>query len=173
VFAGKLAGGIAWLTLAAEEAPELIATAPVPTASVSRAKVEAALTASVLLFGLPVLLMALRDPAAAVWTGLGCTFATVAATLLALAEPSRIRRRDFGDRFRNSGVFALAELVVTLSLAGSVWFAVVGSWMGALVAALVAAGLLAAFLIGLSPRDPAPRRMAPPAGADPAPNPSL
>ena len=170
VFAGKLAGGIAWLTLAAEEAPELIATAPVPAGSVSRAKVEAALTASVLLFGLPVLLMALRDPAAAVWTGLGCAFATVAATLLALAEPSRIRRRDFGDRFRNSGVFALAELVVTLSLAGATWLAVVGSWIGALAAAMLAAGLLAAFLIGLSPRDPAPRKTPLPGRVDPAPN---
>ena len=41
--AGQLAGGLAWLTISGEDAPDLVATAPVPTRFVLRAKVEAVL----------------------------------------------------------------------------------------------------------------------------------
>ena len=131
VFAGKLAGGLAWLTLAAEEAPELIATAPVAAARVARAKVEAALIAMAALFGLPLLLLAVQDPAVAAATALGCVAATGSATLLAMAEPRRNARRDFGDRFRNSAGFAVAELAVTLGWAAVAWCAVQGQLLAA------------------------------------------
>jgi ABC-2 type transport system permease protein len=39
--AGQLAGGLAWLTISGEDAPDLVATAPVPSRFVLRAKVEA------------------------------------------------------------------------------------------------------------------------------------
>lgn len=131
VFAGKLAGGLAWLTLAAEEAPELIATAPVAAASIARAKIEAALIAMAVLFTAPLLLLVLRDPGVAAATAFGCVAATGSATLLAMAEPRRNARRDFGDRFRNSAGFAVAELAVTMGWAAVAWCAVQGQAMAA------------------------------------------
>ena len=41
--AGQLAGGLAWLTISGEDAPDLVATAPVPPRVVLRAKIEAVL----------------------------------------------------------------------------------------------------------------------------------
>ncbi|MEO1544413.1 MAG: permease, partial [Pseudomonadota bacterium] len=40
---GQLAGGLAWLTISGEDAPDLVATAPVPTHALLRAKVKAVL----------------------------------------------------------------------------------------------------------------------------------
>ncbi len=40
---GQLAGGLAWLTISGEDAPDLVATAPVPPRFILRAKVEAVL----------------------------------------------------------------------------------------------------------------------------------
>src|SRR5882672_5815609 len=41
--AGQLAGGLAWLTISGEDAADLVATAPLPPARVTRAKVEVVL----------------------------------------------------------------------------------------------------------------------------------
>ena len=41
--AGQLAGGLAWLTISGEDAPDLVATAPVPARFILRAKIEAVL----------------------------------------------------------------------------------------------------------------------------------
>ena len=41
--AGQLAGGLAWLTISGEDAPDLVATAPLPPSRVTRAKVEVVL----------------------------------------------------------------------------------------------------------------------------------
>jgi hypothetical protein len=39
--AGQLAGGLAWLSISGEDAPDLVATAPIPQRYVLRAKIEA------------------------------------------------------------------------------------------------------------------------------------
>src|SRR5438067_3001208 len=43
--AGQLAGGLAWLTISGEDAPDLVATAPLPTRAIVSAKIEAVLGA--------------------------------------------------------------------------------------------------------------------------------
>src|SRR5258705_13050330 len=49
--AGQLAGGLAWLAISGEDAPDLIATAPVPAARVWRAKAEAVAGGMAIVFG--------------------------------------------------------------------------------------------------------------------------
>jgi ABC-2 type transport system permease protein len=169
VFAGKLAGGISWLTLAGEEAPEQVLTAPVPAGLVRRAKLEAALTACGVLFALPLALLAWRSLEIAGWAALGCIAATLAATLLALAEPKDGRRRSLQDRFRTSVPFVLAELLVTMALAAAVWMAVSHWAWPALLAAVSAAGVLGAFVALMRP---ASRGRAPTADPHPAPLPA-
>ena len=44
--AGQLAGGLAWLAISGEDAPELVATAPVSAAQILRAKIEAVMGVS-------------------------------------------------------------------------------------------------------------------------------
>src|SRR5258708_19005911 len=48
--AGQLAGGLAWLAISGEDAPDLMATAPIEPAQVVRAKIEAVMGAIALVF---------------------------------------------------------------------------------------------------------------------------
>ena len=48
--AGQLAGGLAWLAISGEDAPELVATAPVPARRIVRAKIEAVMSGVALVF---------------------------------------------------------------------------------------------------------------------------
>src|SRR5271168_2817207 len=48
--AGQLAGGLAWLAISGEDAPDLIATAPLTSAQVVRAKIEAVIGCIALVF---------------------------------------------------------------------------------------------------------------------------
>src|SRR5262249_47971339 len=48
--AGQLAGGLAWLTISGEDAPELVATAPLPPPRVVRAKIEVVLMVICIIF---------------------------------------------------------------------------------------------------------------------------
>ena len=48
--AGQLAGGLAWLAISGEDAPDLVATAPIPSSSIVRAKVEAVLGCIAIVF---------------------------------------------------------------------------------------------------------------------------
>ncbi|MFO1151427.1 MAG: hypothetical protein U1E62_23885 [Alsobacter sp.] len=151
IFAGKLSGGISWLTLAAEEAPELVNTAPVPAAAVRRAKLEAALIAAAALFVVPLLVVAWRSLEAAAWTTAGCIAATLAATILALSEPTAGQRRTLNERFRNSVPFVVAELLVTTTLAVTTWLAVEHRFQGAVFTGLCSVTVLFAFVILMKP----------------------
>ena len=157
VFAGKLAGGIAWLTLAAEEAPELVGTAPVTAGRVRRAKLEAALAASGFLFSLPLGLLAWHSLEAAFYAFLGCAAATITATLLALSEPTAGRRRSFHDRFRNSISFVMAELLATLGLSGAVWLAVIHESLAAGMVAAASVFVVMIFVAVMRPVETKPK----------------
>ena len=48
--AGQLAGGLAWLSISGEDAPDLVATAPIPQRYVLRAKIEAVIAIIAVIF---------------------------------------------------------------------------------------------------------------------------
>ena len=60
--AGQLAGGLAWLTISGEDAPDLVATAPVQRALVLRAKIEAVLAIIAIVFAPLVAVIAVASP---------------------------------------------------------------------------------------------------------------
>ena len=60
VAAGQLGGGLAWLAVSGEDAPELIASAPVSAARVLRAKTEAVLGGIAMVFAPFVVVLAAR-----------------------------------------------------------------------------------------------------------------
>ena len=76
--AGQLAGGLAWLAISGEDAPDLIASAPVTTARVWRAKAEGSRRPrSGLVFGPIVILLAvIVEPILAATTSLGIAVAS-------------------------------------------------------------------------------------------------
>ena len=60
--AGQLSGGLAWLTISGEDAPDLVATAPVPAGFVLRAKIEAVLGIIAAVFAPLVAVLAIASP---------------------------------------------------------------------------------------------------------------
>ena len=69
--AGQLAGGLAWLAISGEDAPDLVATAPVPARFILRAKIEAVLGVIAIVFAPLVAVLAIASPWHALVTGRG------------------------------------------------------------------------------------------------------
>jgi ABC-2 type transport system permease protein len=125
--AGQLAGGLAWLAISGEDAPDLVATAPVPPGFVLRAKIEAVLGAVALIFAPLVLALAFASPWQATVAGGGILIAASAATAVQFwfrsqAKRSQFRRRQvssrlatFAEAFSSIG-WAAASAVATASL---------------------------------------------------------
>ena len=60
--AGQLAGGLAWLAISGEDAPDLVTTAPIPAHWIVRAKVEAVAGGVAVVFAPFVIAMAIASP---------------------------------------------------------------------------------------------------------------
>jgi ABC-2 type transport system permease protein len=131
--AGQVAASIAWITISAEDAPDLLACAPAPVSLVRRGKLAAAgLPVAVLLA--PLLLpLTVLTPWVGLMATLGCAAAVGAATLINVWWQKPAKRSDYRSRRGSSWFVTVAELVI-----------------GALIA--VATGLLAAGVVwGLVP----------------------
>ena len=67
--AGQLAGGLAWLAISGEDAPDFVATAPIPASFVVRAKMEAVTGSVGLVFAPFVIAMTFASPRDAALAG--------------------------------------------------------------------------------------------------------
>jgi ABC-2 type transport system permease protein len=130
--AGQLAGGLAWLTISGEDAADLIATAPMPPSSVTRAKIEVVLIAITVIFAPLIAALAFASPLQAAVTASGVIVATVSATAIQLwfrvqAKRSQFRRRQtssrlatFAEAFSSIGWAATAALALAVPVAAVV-----------------------------------------------------
>lgn len=150
--AAQLAGGLAWLAISAEDAPDLIATAPIPPRLALRAKIEAVVLGAAIITGPFLLLLGVVQPIlAAIGIGFGL-MAVTTSTLIQYRFRSPSRRSQFRRRQRSSQIATFAETLAAISWAGASGLAAVGSPM--LLMPLVAAILITlACLPGLRLRD--------------------
>jgi ABC-2 type transport system permease protein len=130
--AGQLAGGLGWLTISGEDAPDLVATAPLPSLRVIRAKIEVVLIAIGVLFAPLVMALVFASPMQAVVTAAGVAVAAVSATAIQLwfrvqARRSQFRRRQtssrlatFAEAFSSIGWAATAALALSIPIAALV-----------------------------------------------------
>ena len=140
--AGQLAGGLAWLTISGEDAPDLVATAPLAPSSVIRAKIEVVLIAIAAIFCPLVAALAFASPRQAAISAGAIMISAVSATAIQLwfrvqARRSQFRRRQTSSRlatiaeaFSSIGWAATAALLLALPIAG-------------LISGLITAGLVA------------------------------
>jgi len=130
--AGQLAGGLAWLTISGEDAPDLVATAPLTPSGVIRAKIEVVLIAIAVIFGPLVAALAFASAYQAAITAAAIIIGASSATAIQLwfriqARRSQFRRRQtssrlatFAEAFSSIGWAATAALLLALPLAGVV-----------------------------------------------------
>ena len=139
--AGQLAGGLAWLAISGEDAPDLVASAPVPARQVVRAKIEAVMGGVGLVFLPFVLALALLSPFHAAVSAVGIFIASASATQIQLWFRAQAKRSLFRRRQVSSRVATFAEAFSSITWAGTAALAAAGTWL-ALIAAAIAVGIL-------------------------------
>ncbi len=138
--AGQLAGGLAWLSISGEDAPDLVATAPITGRQLTWAKVEAVIGSVAAVFA--PLVVALASPVAAVVCALGVLVAAASATHIQLCFRVQAKRSQFRRRQTSSRVATFAEAFSSIGWAAAAALVAGGSWL-ALFPALIALGVLA------------------------------
>lgn len=154
VAAGQLAGGLAWLAVSGEDAPDLIASAPLSPAAVLRAKAEAVIGAMAIVFAPLLAALCVAQPRAALVALVGVVLAAGAATAIQHWFRAQARRSRFRWRQTSSRLATYAEALSSIGWAGTGALAAAGSWLALVPAGITLAILAAAWL--LRPR-PDPR----------------
>nr|WP_232793182.1 hypothetical protein [Caulobacter hibisci] len=124
--AGQVAGSLAWITLSAEESPDLLAVSPAAIRSLRRAKLAAALAPVALMLAIPLAVLTWLAPLTALWTAIGAGLAAWACGLINVWHQKPGKRADFKRRRGASWFATLAEVGVSALLAGAVGLAVAG-----------------------------------------------
>lgn len=141
--AGQLAGGLAWLAISGEDAPDLVTTAPVPASFILRAKVEAVLGAVAVVFAPLLAVLVVLSPWHALVASAGIVIATTAATAIQLWFRSQAKRSQFRRRQVSSRVATFTEAFSSIGWAATAAVASVSLVLAiapALIALLVLAG---------------------------------
>jgi ABC-2 type transport system permease protein len=139
--AGQLAGGLAWLSISGEDAPDLIASAPVAPGRALRAKIEAVIGMIALVFAPIVAVLACEALSGALVAALGILAAAAAATLIQICFRTQAKRSQFRRRQTSSRIATFAEAFSSIAWAAAAALAAAGSWF-ALGPALAALGIL-------------------------------
>jgi ABC-2 type transport system permease protein len=141
--AGQLAGGLAWLTISGEDAPDLVATAPITGRLILRAKVEAVLGIIAVAFTPLVAVLAVASLWHALITSCGIVIAAASATAIQLWFRTQAKRSQFRRRQVSSRVATFAEAFSSIGWAATAAVAAVSLWLAigpALMALLVLGG---------------------------------
>jgi ABC-2 type transport system permease protein len=141
--AGQLAGGLAWLAVSGEDAPDLVATAPLGAARILRAKTEAVMGAIAMVFAPLTIALALAAPLFAAVAAVGVLAAAVSATHIQLCFRAQAKRSHFRRRQTSSRIATFAEAFVSIGWAGAAVLAANEMWVAAVFPAVTAVGILA------------------------------
>jgi ABC-2 type transport system permease protein len=126
--AGQLAGGLAWLTISGEDAPDLVATAPVPARYILRAKIEAVLGIIAVVFAPLVAVLAFASLWHALMAAAGIVIAAGSATAIQLWFRTQAKRSQFRRRQVSSRVATFAEAFCSIGWAAAAAIAAVNLW---------------------------------------------
>jgi ABC-2 type transport system permease protein len=141
--AGQLSGGLAWLSISGEDAPDLVATAPIASRLLIAAKIEAVMGAIALVFAPLIAALCFVSVLGAAICAAGILFAAASATMIQLCFRVQARRSQFGRRQTSSRIATFAEAFSSIGWAASAALAAGGTWL-ALFPALIALGVLGA-----------------------------
>ncbi|MES1180221.1 MAG: permease, partial [Hyphomicrobium sp.] len=144
---GQLAGGLSWLTISGEDAPDLIATAPIDLKAAIRAKVEAVLMVIATVAAPFVIGMAFLSMTSAVAAAAAIAAASVSAIIIQLWFKSTARRSQFRRRQTATKLATFSEAFSSIFWAAAAGFAAASSWFALAFVALALATLWLTSLI--------------------------
>ena len=149
----QLGGALAWLAVSGEDAPELIATAPVLPRAVTRAKVEAVIAAIAAVLGPLVIGLAFLSPLDAIAAALGLFCGAVSTIQIQLWFRAQAKRSHFRRRHTSSRIATFGEALVSFSWASAAGLVAAGTWLAAI-------SVVTALVILLAVRAVSPRKAA-------------
>jgi ABC-2 type transport system permease protein len=162
VIAAQIAASLTWIAVSGEDAPELIASAPVGRSEVELAKLTSIAVPVLVILVLPLAGLCYLSPQVAGLVLLFAAGASVSTALLNLWHPMPGNRRGMLRRHSQSKLMALLEHLLAMLWAIAIVFAVIGTTWAALPIAL--AILL---LLSCSPSRPRWRRATSPQSSAP------
>jgi ABC-2 type transport system permease protein len=136
--ASTLATSLAWLTVAAEDAPDLLAGSPRSKGTILSAKLVAAALPPIVIVAIAAIGTAQRSPSNAAVVLLFGILSCVSAAILSAASPVSGKRSDFQNRNKGRGVSAIIEAFQFLLWAGAAGTASSGYWIISIVLTLLA-----------------------------------
>lgn len=145
--AGQLAGGLAWLAISGEDAPDLVATAPVSPARVLLARTEAVMGAVALVFGPLTVALAFAAPLAGLVAVSGAGLASATAIAIQFWFRSQAKRSHFRRRQISSRIATFAEALSSVGWAATGALAAAGTWLALVPAVFTAAVVGGAWMI--------------------------
>jgi ABC-2 type transport system permease protein len=140
LMAGQVAGALAWITLSAEDAPDLIAASPARALVVRRAKLAAALQPTAVLLAAPLIGLTVLSPRIGLAAAGGSAAAAVSAALVNLWLGKPAPRQAFNRRPGGSAAM-FAELAIGIGWALTTGLAALGSLWALVPAVLTLLGL--------------------------------
>jgi ABC-2 type transport system permease protein len=141
--AGQVGASLTWITVSAEESPELLQCAPASAARVRNAKLLAALAPLGLLLVIPLAIITAAAPAAGLAAAAGATAAAYSAGLINAWYPTPGKRSDFLRRRRSGSILVgLAYFFVSALIAAATGLAAVMAPWALIPAALAVVALL-------------------------------
>ncbi len=127
--AGQLAGGLAWLAVSGEDAPDLVASAPVVPKEIMTAKIEA-VTGGIALVVLPLILaLTMASPFDGIVCVAGVMIAASSATLIQLWFRTQAKRSQFRRRQTSSRLATFAEAFSSIAWAGTAFLVAAQTWL--------------------------------------------
>jgi ABC-2 type transport system permease protein len=141
---GQLAGGLSWLVVSGEDAPDLVASAPIPARAIILAKIEFVLGGVAVVVAPLLVALALAAPAFAAVAALGIAISASSGTLIQFWFRDPSRRHGMRRRQMPSRLATVAEALSAILWAGTAALVAAGSWFAtvtAIVALLALAGI--------------------------------
>lgn len=143
LMAGQLSSSFTWITVSAEDSPELLVAAPTAMSVITRAKLWAGLIPTAGLVTLPILAVAFWSP----WTGLvasvGAFASAWASGILNIWYQKPGRRADFRRRGNVHWLLVIPILLIGGLIGGATFLAAAGMLWAIVPAVLAAVGMLA------------------------------
>ena len=140
---GQLAGALAWLAISGEDAPDLVATAPLRAGAVTRAKVEAVIGAIAMVLGPLIAIVAYLSPRHGLAALIGVLLAAASTVRIQMWFRAQAKRNHFRRRHTSSRIATFAEALVSFSWAAAAGLAASGTWLAGIsvvIAALILIG---------------------------------
>lgn len=131
--AGQLAGGLAWLAISGEDAPELVGSAPLVPSRLLRAKIEVVLQCIAFVFCPFAAALTLISPLEALVATAGIFAAALSSTAIQFWFRTQSSRNQFRRRHTSSRIATFAEAFVSISWAGAGSVAASGTWTALII----------------------------------------